>query len=108
MAKLLFHGAAQTVTGSMHILETDGGPVTLDCGLFQGNRRLARERNETFPLPPADLRAVVLSHAHIDHSGNIPGIVHHGFRGRIFATSATCDLANVMLADSGHIQKEDA
>jgi metallo-beta-lactamase family protein len=106
--KLLFHGAAQTVTGSMHILETGGGPVALDCGLFQGNRRIARERNETFPLPPAELRAVVLSHAHIDHSGNIPGIVHHGFGGRIFATSATCDLAKVMLADSGHIQEEDA
>ena len=108
MAKLLFHGAAQTVTGSMHILETDGGPVALDCGLFQGARRIAREKNETFPLPPADLRAVVLSHAHIDHSGNIPGLVHHGFGGRVAATSATCDLAAVMLADSAHIQEEDA
>jgi metallo-beta-lactamase family protein len=108
MAKIRFHGAAQTVTGSMHILETGGGPVALDCGLFQGNRRIARERNETFPLPPAGLRAVVLSHAHIDHSGNIPGLVHHGFGGQVVATSATCDLAKVMLADSGHIQEEDA
>jgi len=108
VAKLLFHGAAQTVTGSMHILETGGGPVALDCGLFQGARRIARERNETFPLPPADLRAVVLSHAHIDHSGNIPGLAHRGFRGPVIATSATCDLAKVMLADSGHIQEEDA
>jgi len=108
MAKLRFHGAAQTVTGSMHILETSGGPVALDCGLFQGARRLSREKNETFPLPPADLRAVVLSHAHIDHSGNIPGLVHHGFGGRITATAATCDLAAVMLADSAHIQEEDA
>jgi metallo-beta-lactamase family protein len=108
VAKLLFHGAAKTVTGSMHVLDTAAGPVALDCGLFQGARRLAREQNETFPLPPNRLRAVVLSHAHIDHSGNIPGLAHHGFRGRIIATSATCDLARVMLADSAHIQEEDA
>jgi metallo-beta-lactamase family protein len=108
VAELEFHGAAQTVTGSMHLLHLDGGPVALDCGLMQGRRQVSREWNKTFPLPPKDVRAVLLSHAHIDHSGNLPGLVRQGFRGRIHATAATADLCGIMLADSAHIQEEDA
>ncbi len=108
MAELEFHGAARTATGSMHLVYLADGPVALDAGLFQGRREEARRRNTDFPLPPERLRAVLLSHAHIDHCGNIPGLVRRSFRGRIHATPATCDLAGVMLADSAHIQEEDA
>jgi len=108
MPKLEFHGAAGTVTGSMHLLHLDAGPVALDCGLFQGRRAESRERNETFPIDPRDIKAVLLSHAHIDHSGKIPRLVRKKFRGCIYATAATCDLCEVMLADSAHIQTEDA
>ena len=108
MAELQFHGAARTVTGSMHLLHLADGPVALDCGLMQGPRQLSREWNQTFPLPPEQIKAVLLSHAHIDHSGNLPGLVKQGFRGRIHATAATSDLGAVMLTDSGHIQEEDA
>jgi len=110
MPQLGFHGAAGTVTGAMHLvhLGNGGGTVAMDCGLFQGPREAAREWNRSFPVPPAELRSVILSHAHIDHSGNIPGLVRQGFRGRIRATAATCDLAGVMLADSAKIQEEDA
>ncbi|MFA6133871.1 MAG: MBL fold metallo-hydrolase [Phycisphaerae bacterium] len=108
MTELEFFGAAQTVTGSMHILHLDQGPFALDCGMFQGRREDARQRNETFPVPPEQLQAVLLSHAHIDHSGNLPGLTRRGFRGPIYATPATCDLTEVMLADSAHIQEEDA
>jgi metallo-beta-lactamase family protein len=106
--ELEFHGAAGTVTGSMHVLHLADGPVALDCGLFQGRRAEARDRNTTFPLTPQELRAVVLSHAHIDHSGNIPNLVRHGFTGPVHATGATADLCRVMLADSAHIQEEEA
>jgi metallo-beta-lactamase family protein len=108
MAELEFHGAARTVTGSMHLLHLADGPVALDCGLMQGRRQLSREWNQTFPLPPERIKAVLLSHAHIDHSGNLPGLVKQGFRGRIHTTAATSDLCAVMLADSAHIQEEDA
>ena len=108
MAKLEFYGAAQTVTGSMHLLHLRDGPMAMDCGLFQGPRDESRERNLTFPLPPAELKCLLLSHAHIDHSGNIPGLVRQGFAGPVYATAATCDLCEVMLADSAHIQEEDA
>ncbi len=108
MAELEFHGAAQTVTGSFHLLHLPSGPVALDCGLFQGKRSVARERNRSFPLPAADLKAVLLSHAHIDHSGKLPRLYRDGFTGPTYATLATCSLLNVMLADSAHIQEEDA
>jgi metallo-beta-lactamase family protein len=108
VAELEFHGAAQTVTGSMHLVRLDNGPISLDCGLMQGHRDEARRWNQVFPLPPQELRAVLLSHAHIDHSGNLPGLVRKGFRGRIYATRATADLCQIMLADSAHIQEEDA
>ena len=105
---LEFHGAALGVTGSMHILHLPDGPVALDCGMFQGRRDEARQLNESFPDSCRTLRAVLLSHAHIDHSGRIPGLVKKGFRGEIHATSATADLCDVMLADAAHIQEEDA
>ncbi len=108
MAELEFYGAAGTVTGSHHILHTDDGPVALDAGLFQGKRSEYRSRNTTFPAPPRELQALLLSHAHIDHSGNIPNLVRHRFRAPVYATAATCDLCDIMLADSAHIQEEDA
>jgi len=107
MAKLIFHGAAGEVTGSMHLLETDGACVALDCGLFQGRREESRRKNLTFPRPPERITAVVLSHAHIDHCGRLPRLVRDGFDGPIYCTPATLDLATVMLADSAHIQAED-
>ncbi|HSW45353.1 MAG TPA: MBL fold metallo-hydrolase, partial [Phycisphaerae bacterium] len=103
-----FYGAAQEVTGSMHLVEVNGYTIALDCGLFQGRRSEANEKNRTFPLDPARLSAVVLSHAHIDHCGRLPLLVKEGFSGPIFATPPTRDLAEILLADSAHIQEEDA
>ncbi len=103
-----FQGAARTVTGSMHLLHGNGFNVLLDCGLFQGHRQEANERNGKFPFDPRSIDAVALSHAHIDHSGNLPGLVKQGYRGPIYCITATLDLSRVMLADSGHIQEKDA
>lgn len=103
-----FQGAARTVTGSMHLLHGNGFHILLDCGLFQGRRQESNERNRKFPFDPKSINAVVLSHAHIDHSGNLPGLVKQGYRGPIYSTPATLDLCRVMLADSGHIQEKDA
>jgi metallo-beta-lactamase family protein len=106
--KLTFWGAARTTTGSMHLIETNGTRVALDCGMFQGRRSIAREINETFPCPPGEIDAVVLSHAHIDHCGNLPSLVRRGFKGPIFCTHPTEDLCRVMLLDSAYIQEKDA
>ncbi len=108
MLKVTFHGAAREVTGSMHLLEADGMQVVLDCGLFQGRRLDTEKKNRAFPSDPAKLHSVVLSHAHIDHCGRLPLLVKRGFTGRIHATPATRDLCALMLADSAHIQAEDA
>src|SRR5690606_24352930 len=97
--RLTFHGAAQTVTGSLHELEVEGRRILLDCGLYQGRRSEANEINRNFAFPPAEVDAVVLSHAHIDHSGNLPSLVKNGFTGPIFASSATADLCDSMLRD---------
>lgn len=107
-AQVTFWGAAHTVTGSMHLVETAGKRLLLDCGLYQGRRAEAYERNHHFPFDAARLDAVVLSHAHIDHCGNLPTLVRAGFDGPIYCTPATRDLAAVMLADSAKIQSEDA
>jgi metallo-beta-lactamase family protein len=106
--ELMFHGAAQTVTGSMHLLRIGETIVSMDCGLFQGRRAEAIDRNTKFPVPPRAIDSVLLSHAHIDHSGNLPQLHKRGFTGRIFATEATTDLCEIMLLDSGHIHEEDA
>ena len=92
----------------MHLLKLEDKLVALDCGLFQGRRHEGLGHNKNFPVPPSEIDALLLSHAHIDHSGNIPQLVKRGFNGTVFATSATSDLCEVMLADSGHIQEEDA
>lgn len=102
-----FWGAARTVTGSMHLVECGGQRVLLDCGMYQGRRKEAFERNRNLPFDPRTVNAVVLSHAHIDHSGNLPSLVKGGFRGTIFATSASRDLSAVMLLDSAKIQEQD-
>lgn len=103
-----FHGAAHTVTGSQHLITIGGRRVLLDCGLYQGRRADTYQRNLHFPFPSESVDAVILSHAHIDHSGNLPNLVKQGYAGPIYATRATCELAEVMLLDSGHIQEEDA
>src|SRR6266540_1963104 len=103
-----FHGAAHTVTGSQHLLEINGAKLLLDCGLYQGRRSESYERNLNFHYDPRKVDAVILSHAHIDHSGNLPNLVRQGYAGPIYATKATVDLSNIMLLDSGHIQEADA
>ena len=105
--KIHFLGAADGVTGSRHLVESAGSRILLDCGLFQG-WKLHRERNWVFPPELQDLDAVVISHAHLDHSGWLPALVKHGYRGAIYASPATCDLARVLLLDSAHLQEEDA
>ena len=105
---LTFLGAARTVTGSKHLLTIDGRRVLIDCGLFQGLKEL-RERNwHPLPIRATDIDAVVLTHAHLDHSGYLPRLVGQGFRGRIFCTPATADLTRIVLADAAHLQEEDA
>ncbi|MFC1569056.1 MBL fold metallo-hydrolase RNA specificity domain-containing protein [bacterium] len=106
--ELQIFGAAQEVTGSMHVLTVSGKTILLDCGLFQGRRQEAFEKNSNMPFDPASIDVMVLSHAHIDHSGNIPQLVKNGFKGSIFCTHATQDLVNIMLRDSAHIQEKDA
>ncbi len=104
---LMFCGAAGEVTGSHHLVETADGWIALDCGLFQGHREDAERKNRQWCVAPNDVRAVVLSHAHTDHSGRLPRFVRDGFRGPIYCTPATRDLCAVMLPDSAHIQVED-
>ncbi len=106
--KLTFAGAADTVTGSRYLLDSGGRQILLDCGLFQGFKKL-RERNwAPFPLPPRDIDRVVLSHAHLDHSGYLPALVRDGFRGQIIATEATRELCEILLRDSARLQEEEA
>ena len=108
MAKLTFLGAARTVTGSKYLLDTGTSKVLIDAGLFQGLKEL-RERNWLpFPIPAAEIDAIVLTHAHLDHCGYLPRLVSHGFRGRVFCTAGTLDLCRIVLPDAGRIQEEDA
>ncbi|GIV63637.1 MAG: MBL fold hydrolase [Bellilinea sp.] len=105
--RIHFNGAAQTVTGSQFLLEVNGDRLLLECGLFQGHRKDTYQTNLHFPFEPNSLDAVILSHAHIDHSGNLPNLIKQGYDGIIYATPATADLADIMLQDSGHIQEAD-
>jgi metallo-beta-lactamase family protein len=106
--KIKFYGAARTVTGSKHLLSTKGGDsFLLDCGFFQGRGQDSDVMNRDFSFDPKSLNYLILSHAHIDHSGNIPNLVKEGFKGKIFATPATIDLCRIMLKDSAHIQEND-
>lgn len=107
MAELMFYGAVGEVTGSMHMIRIDDHWVALDCGLYQGRREESENKNRQWPMPPKDISAVVLSHAHIDHSGRLPRLVRDGFEGPIYCTPATRDLCAIMLPDSAHIQEED-
>ncbi|NNL21372.1 MAG: MBL fold metallo-hydrolase [Ignavibacteriaceae bacterium] len=105
--QIQFIGGARTVTGSQHLLSINGKKILLECGLFQGRRKETYEKNKSFIFNPAEIDTLILSHAHIDHSGNIPNLVKNGFRGPIFATAATVDLCQIMLRDSAHLQERD-
>ena len=106
--KLTFFGAERTTTGSKYLLEVNGSQILLECGMFQGRREKTIEYNTKLPFDPSRVDAMLLSHAHIDHSGIIPILCRDGFRGPIFSTDATADLCNIMLLDTAHIQEQDA
>jgi metallo-beta-lactamase family protein len=106
--KINFLGAAQTVTGSQHLVEINGRKIMLDCGMYQGRRQESIERNRKFDFDLSELDAVILSHAHIDHSGNLPNLVKSGYRGPIHAQRASAHLTRLMLEDSARIQESDA
>jgi metallo-beta-lactamase family protein len=106
--KLTFLGATRTTTGSKYLLETNGKRILIECGMYQGHRTESIEQNSRLPFDSSQIHAMLLSHAHIDHSGVIPVLCKSGFRGKIFCTDATADLCNIMLMDSAHIQEQDA
>jgi metallo-beta-lactamase family protein len=106
--KLSFHGAAQDVTGSCHLVETGSHRILVDCGLFQGSRELHEDNAVPFGCDPASLDCVLLTHAHLDHCGRLPLLVKRGFRGQIIATTATCEIARLVMLDAAHLQEEEA
>jgi len=106
--KITFIGAVQTVTGSKYLLESNGKKILLDCGLFQGQKELRLRNWNNFPINPAQIDAIILSHAHIDHSGYIPRLIKNGFHGKIYCTEATKALCEILLPDCGHLQEEEA
>lgn len=106
--KLTFLGATKTVTGSKYLIESKGKRYLIDCGLFQGYKELRLRNWDKFPVDPASIEAMILTHAHIDHSGYIPRLVSEGFKGKIYCTPATHDLCKILLMDSAHLQEEDA
>jgi metallo-beta-lactamase family protein len=108
MIKLFFTGAAGDVTGSRHLIQVNNEYILFDCGLYQGRRKDTYERNLNFPFDPVSINSLILSHAHIDHIGNVPNLVKKGFNGDIHCTLATADLAGIMLLDSAHIQENDS
>nr|MBA3334683.1 MBL fold metallo-hydrolase [Acidobacteriota bacterium] len=108
MAKISFYGGVGTVTGSKYLLEHNDKKVLVDCGLFQGLKEL-RERNwQAPPFDPREIDAVIITHAHIDHTGFLPRLVKLGFQGKVFTSRATCDLLKILLPDSGRLQEEEA
>ncbi|MEN8259421.1 MAG: MBL fold metallo-hydrolase [Pseudomonadota bacterium] len=107
MAKLTFHGATGQVTGSCYLLQTEAGRVVLECGLFQGNPQTEKQNRRPFPFNPEEIDAVVLSHAHLDHSGRLPKLVKEGFRGKVYLTDATFDLLDLMLKDAAYLEIKD-
>src|SRR5215467_6495922 len=108
MATLQFLGATQTVTGSKYLLEAEGGRTLVDCGLFQGLKDLRLRNWQPLPVNPSSINSVILTHAHIDHTGYLPRLVRDGFEGPIYATKATADLLSILLPDSARLQEEDA
>lgn len=106
--RVTFHGAAKTVTGSRHLLEVHSEKVLIDCGLFQGKKELRLKNWEAPEFDPAELTAIVLTHAHVDHTGYLPYVVRHGFKGPIYCTQATADLLELLLLDTAHLQEEEA
>lgn len=108
MAKLTFLGATGTVTGSRYLLETAGKKILVDCGLFQGPKKIRLRNWDPFPVFPGEIDMMLLTHAHIDHSGYLPRLVKYGFSGPVYCTHATCELSGIMLRDSAHLQEEDA
>ena len=108
MARITFHGAAETVTGSKYLLEAGGAQVLIDCGMFQGPKALRKLNWEPLPFNVENINAVVLTHAHIDHSGYLPRFVQRGYDGPIFATGATSRLCELLLPDAAHNQERDA
>lgn len=107
-ATLAFLGATGTVTGSRYLIEAEGRRFLVDCGLFQGYKQLRLRNRNPFPVPPASIDAVLLTHAHLDHSGYLPALVRDGFRGPVYCTPATAELCGLLLPDSGHLQEEEA
>ena len=108
MIKLTFLGATRTVTGSKYLVAVDGLNILIDCGLYQGHQELRQRNWKKFPVDPAQIDAVVLTHAHIDHSGYLPRLIKNGFKGKIYCTQGTLDLCAILLPDSGYLQEEDA
>ncbi len=105
---LRFLGAAGTVTGSRYLIEIGGRRILIDCGLFQGFKTLRDRNRKPFPVRPSSIDAVLLTHAHLDHSGYLPALIRGGYRGKVFCTEATAELCGLILPDSGHIQEEEA
>jgi len=108
MASLTFLGATRTVTGSKFLLEHDNHRILVDCGLFQGLKELRLRNWEPLPVEADSIHAVVLTHAHVDHSGFLPRLFSQGFRGRVFCTPGTADLCRILLPDAGRLAEEDA
>jgi metallo-beta-lactamase family protein len=106
--KISFLGAAGTVTGSRYLLESDGHRVLVDCGLFQGFKALRLKNWNRFPVEPRSIEAILLSHAHIDHSGYLPVLAKHGFRKRVYCSTPTAELCEILLPDAGHLEEKYA
>lgn len=107
MINIHFHGAAQTTTGSMHLIEANGKRILFDCGLYQGHRKEAFHKNRDLAVDPKSIDLVILSHAHIDHCGNLPTLARNGFRGKVYSTPATHELCEILLRDSAYLQQRD-